>query len=765
MNKKKIMSLIMALVMLVGVFSPLTALAEEAANDTTAASDTKDEVTEKVTLHKLVMSKDDLGKWDSDKIKEAGYNATQNTDQLKALLGKGHSAEEVAGVYFAVKDSKGKYVTIKTDTKDNKKPEYGSVDSLDATLPEGYELLAGETKANGIEFNTKGLKGDYTIEEIHEKSSYYNNSKDEKENGKIITDSKAVPVEITLPLYNDKGVVKNAHVYPKNTEEKPEIDKNFAKAKDGEKELEVADGFDAADNGAGIGVGADVKNYQAKKATAEAEIGKKIPYEVKTVIPAKSNLAEAHWDDKMTEGLTYNKDLKVTIGGTEITPSTEGENPELVQTDKGFSLRLQGDNLALLNGKDAEVTVVLTYTATVNSKAIVDIPEANDITFHYGNTPSKGNTPLPVKPKDGQVTVKKTWDNGSKWVEGEYAKFKLVDANTGKDVTADDLVEPTIESEKAAFNTYKESFQGTVTLSKDTTETHTWKYLNNDKQYKVIEVESKTLSDAEYTKAEDGTIEVTNHKSNNPKPLNPTEPKVVTGGKRFVKTNQEGKERLAGAEFYVKKTVDGADKYLVAAKKDAKKVNDAKTALDNAVKAYNEGAATIAKAEDEGFKFTVGETEYTDKDKALEALKAEVDTAQEAYNKAFKENATAYTWGNKDDENVVILTSDGQGRFEITGLEYGEYKLEEKTAPKGFAKLNGDIDFTVAKGSYAGSAEEFKYQVTLEEGETQNYGLQVKNKKVSIPQTGGMGTVLFTIVGISLMAGAVVAMKRNREEA
>ena len=36
---------------------------------------------------------------------------------------------------------------------------------------------------------------------------------------------------------------------------------------------------------------------------------------------------------------------------------------------------------------------------------------------------------------------------------------------------------------------------------------------------------------------------------------------------------------------------------------------------------------------------------------------------------------------------------------------------------------------------------------------------------MSIPQTGGMGTVLFTVVGISLMAGAVIAMKRNREEA
>lgn len=714
MNKKKILSLIMALVMLVGVFSPLTALAAEddAAND--GKENTKNEVTKTVTLHKLVMNKTDLGAWDSDKIKEKGYDATQNTDQLKALLGEGHSAKEVAGVYFAVKNSKGNFVTIKTDTKENAKPTYGEVESLDVKLPDGYELLAGETTATGIEFKTAGLKGEYTIEEFHEKSSYVG------KDGEAITDSKAVPVKITLPLYNNKGVVENAHVYPKNTEEKPQIDKNFQK----DKGLVAADGFKNQDL---LNVGADYKNYEAKKATAKAEIGKQIPYEVKTEIPAKSNLKEAHWDDKMTEGLTFNKDVNITIGKTTL---TKGTHYTLEEDERGFSLKLMDKGLELVNGKEEAVTVTLTYTATVNSKAIVDIPEANDITFHYGNTPSKGNTPKPTKPNEnGEVTVEKTWDNGSKWAEGEWAKFKLVDANTGEDVKAEDL---------DAVDGY--TFESEVKLEKGGKTSYTWKGLKKDKSYKVVETESKTLSDAEYTVNEQGKVEVTNHKSKNPKPLNPTEPKVVTGGKRFVKTNQEGTERLAGAEFYVK---NSEGKYLVADQKDSTKVTDAKNALIKEVEEYNK----------------------LDADKQTDAEKAKVTKAQEAYNKAFVENATAYKWEDKTD-NAVVLTSDGEGKFEITGLEYGTYYLEEKTAPKGFAKLNGDIKFIVAKGSYAGdSAKEFNYQVKLEKGETQNYGQQVKNSKVTIPQTGGMGTVLFTVVGISLMAGAVIAMKKNREEA
>lgn len=684
----------------------------------TTASAAEDEVTETVTLHKLVMSKDDLAAWDSDKLEEKGYDGTQNTSQLEALLDDGQTANEVAGVYFAVKynsgKNEGKYVTI-NETGDE--PVYGAVDSLDAKLEDGFKLLADETTDNGIEFNTKGLDGDFLIEEIHEKSSYVG------DDGEAITDSKAVPVEITLPLVNSAGVVKAAHVYPKNTEEKPQIDKNFAKAKEGEKELEEAEGFAEAEEGAGIGVGADYKNYQKKKATAEAEIGKKVPYEVKTEIPAKSNLAEAKWDDKMTEGLTYNKDLTVKIGKETITPTED----ELTQTDNGFVLRLKGDNLEKLNGKEAAVTVVLTYSATVNNKAITDIPEANDVKFFYGNTPSKGTTPLPTKPNDnGEVTVEKTWDNGSAWEDGEWAKFKLVDANTGEDVTADDL---------DAVDGY--TFESEVTLEKGGNTSYTWKGLKKDKQYKVIEVDSQTLSDAEYTVNEQGKVEITNHKSNNPKPLNPTEPKVVLGGRKFIKTNNEEKdsedlERLAGAVFYVK---NDAGQYLVADQKDATAVTKAKEALDAAVEEYNN----------------------LDAEAQTDDARAKVTEAQEAYNKAFKENATAYKWEDAD-TNAVELTSDGQGRFEIAGLEYGTYYLEEKEEPKGYAKLQKDEKFEVKAGSYESTEEELQYN---KEDTKNGYGLQIKNKKVTIPETGGIGSLIFIVAGLALMGVAFVAMKRR----
>lgn len=144
-----------------------------------------------------------------------------------------------------------------------------------------------------------------------------------------------------------------------------------------------------------------------------------------------------------------------------------------------------------------------------------------------------------------------------------------------------------------------------------------------------------------------------------------------------------------------------------------------------------------------------------------------------------KDNSSTYVWKpydkNSIPEDAVKLTSaEITGAFEIKGLEYSEwkkqtwdansstlvdratitnnYRLVEVKAPEGYAliedKENNGLNFTV-------DADSYKDQTGV---------LEVKNKKITIPQTGGIGTIIFTVAGIALMAGAAFALKKNAKE-
>lgn len=720
--KKRFLSLIMALAMMVGVFTPLLSSAADA-----------NETTESVTLHKLMMTKDELKAWDSEAIEKAGYNGTQDVEALKKLLAEGHSAHEVADVFFAWQ-VKGKETT-KVENKDVKqyikkaadstetlyKPEIGQ-DGNPVLTTNIDEAFGGKTSATGIKFDTSKLKGTFLIQEIKEKSSYKNQDN-------VIVDQKAVPVDITLPLVNNGGVVKNAHVYPKNTEDKPDIDKNFKKAAENEKELEKAEGFDEAEKGAGIGVGAKYENKDKTKATAKVSVGDKVPYEVKTKIAAGTSYENLTWNDIMTNGLTYNKDLKIAASNGVTFAETDYE---LVQDDNGFRLKMHESGLKKIEAvtkaadqKDVEIT--LTYSATVNGTAKVDNPEKNNVTLEYGHKPGKNLEEKPVTPKDGNLEVDKKFEEGAK-TDGLKIAYTLKSNNKEVATVALDnsMTSGSINLGNGIIFEITGAFKGTF---KGLPEGTNWTISERVAGYNPEYAE----------KNEAGKVTITNKEDKeNPTPLEPTTPQVVTGGKKFVKTNQDGTERLAGAKFVVK---NSEGKYLAVksvdtVKEEQEKLAKAKEALDAAVKAYNERKDDTNK----------------------ETLAAAIKTAQDDYNKAFKTAGTRYEWADSKDEKgktIVTLASNKDGQFMIEGLAYGKYKLEEIQAPKGYA-TQGDVEFTIAKGET--TDVNIKY-VTTDKAENAK---QIVNKKVTIPQTGGIGTIIFTAIGLAIMASAIIAIKKRQ---
>ena len=88
-----------------------------------------------------------------------------------------------------------------------------------------------------------------------------------------------------------------------------------------------------------------------------------------------------------------------------------------------------------------------------------------------------------------------------------------------------------------------------------------------------------------------------------------------------------------------------------------------------------------------------------------------------------------------DGTTTDTLVSPEGGVITVKGLSEGDYVIEETKAPDGYAKLKNTINKTISVD------ENDPQTVTVEE--------KVTNKTESwLPETGGMGTVIFTVVGV-----------------
>lgn len=634
----------------------------------------KPKKTLKLTVHKLLLSKDEFDKWKSPQT----YNASQDKAEFDKLIGK--NVREIADVYFVWKNEKDQYIDA----------EGNVVDSID-------KALGQLTKPSGAEFDTSKLPdGTYKIYEVKEKSTYSGL------NGEVLTEMKAAPIEIKLPFENEKGVVEHVHVYPKNTSDKPKIDKNF----------------DETVTDQGVDNTLDVINYQREKSKINRTIGDNIPYAVKTIIPLGSEYKKLIWTDNMTEGLSFNKDVVVEGAGI-----IKGDY-EIVEDERGFSLSLNESGLEKVKNacKNVELEIMLKYSATLNAKASINLDknQENTIALDYSNTPSKSSEPLENNPIDGKIKVEKSWDK---------------DGNN-QVTDADKNVAVTYILEEKNGNGYSEVSSVTLRYDKaNPNQSFSYEFtgLDNTKTYRVRERVGGY--EPKYISFEQGVLKITNNA--NKAYLRPSNPKVVTYGKKFVKVNTQY-ERLLGSVFAIKK--DG--KYLKAKSvgrrtQDKEILKQAKDKLSEALDAYNNLKPEQIGKEDET------------KAKNL------IASSQEAFNKAFENEGIGFEYTTDlNDADLIKLTSNENGQFMIKGLGAGNYELEELKAPNGYAKLR-NVRFVVDENSFNNG--DIKYS---DDSKT-NDASRVINKKISIPQTGGIGSLIFMLIGLSLMVFAFLKYKRS----
>lgn len=131
-------------------------------------------------------------------------------------------------------------------------------------------------------------------------------------------------------------------------------------------------------------------------------------------------------------------------------------------------------------------------------------------------------------------------------------------------------------------------------------------------------------------------------------------------------------------------------------------------------------------------------------------------------------------WVERYGDQNVILTSAENGTFKIAGLDDGTYFLREIQAPNGYNLLEGDVQLVITADTANGQAWNSGIAadalrgltITVNDGEPQPGNTETgivnvtveNNQGATLPETGGMGTTLFYIIGGLLVVGAGILL-------
>lgn len=147
-----------------------------------------------------------------------------------------------------------------------------------------------------------------------------------------------------------------------------------------------------------VEVKAEYPTIEKEADNYSVEIGQIVNYTIKGSVPDTTGYAKYRYivTDKMSAGLTFNKDVTVKFGDTVI------DVADLIDYDtveNGFVLEFDMTKYQALAGED----IVIEYTATVNEDAVNYDKLTNEAKLEYSNNPSDTDETEPAPPEVVEV--------------------------------------------------------------------------------------------------------------------------------------------------------------------------------------------------------------------------------------------------------------------------------------------------------------------------------------------------------------------------
>lgn len=125
-------------------------------------------------------------------------------------------------------------------------------------------------------------------------------------------------------------------------------------------------------------------------------------------------------------------------------------------------------------------------------------------------------------------------------------------------------------------------------------------------------------------------------------------------------------------------------------------------------------------------------------------IKLIVENAGDGSNPAVVRPAKPAEIAAQPSNAVDTITTPANGKITFKGLDAVEYQLVETEAPDGYNKLKDPVDVTIV----ANYDQDGVLQSWTVNGGGNDVALNIQNNKGTLlPETGGMGTILFTLVG------------------